>query len=328
MPGDRPSCTTPRPEPSAGPARRPFPCSATATLLLDGRVLIEGGFEFANEDNWAQTASAELYDPKTGTFSRTGSLPEPRVSYTAALLKDGRVLIAGGETSSEGLGTATALLYDPATGEFSPTGSIEHARVDHTATLLQDGRVLIAGGIGDHSAEVYDPATGTFSATGMMNLVDEDHVATLLSDGRVLVAGDGEKGGVTYPVAELYDPQRGTFATTGSMVNECNCTGWTGSPVSAPLLADGRALVPDWRPEASGNWIGSAELYDPFTGSFSEAGPMSRLRSGFTDTLLADGRVLFAGDMGVMLAGGAPTLTPKEAAANAVGRASAELWVP
>ena len=55
---------------------------------------------------------------------------------------------------------------------------------------------------------------------------------------------------------------------------------------------------------------------------------MSHYRVGMSMTLLADGRVLFAGDEGVARAGGAPTLSPKEAAANAANRASAELYVP
>jgi len=107
----------------------------TATVLSDGRVLIAGG---------SGDASADLYDPKTGTFSPTGSMSTGRDDYSAVRLSDGRVLVAGGGNGTEPV--ASADLYDPKTGTFSPTGSMTSARANYTATLLLDGRVLISGG--------------------------------------------------------------------------------------------------------------------------------------------------------------------------------------
>jgi hypothetical protein len=286
---------------------------ATATLLLDGRVLILGGWEYPNKNGQVESASAELYDPKTGTFSRTGSMAAAHLSPAATRLVDGRVLITGGDNAN------SAELYDPTTGTFSRAGDGTDA-LGSTATLLLDGRVLILRG--DFPGFLYEPATGTFSKTGSMDTLDQDNVATRLSDGRVLVVGAALRGGISDFATELYDPATDTFSPTGSMINQCMCTG------TAPLLADGRVLVPDGIFDASGNAIGSAELYDPVTGTFSQAGPMNRFRNSFTDTLLADGRVLFAGDVGVIFAMGFPSLSPAGTKANDADRASAELYVP
>jgi hypothetical protein len=120
-----------------------------------------------------------------GMWHDTGSMNVPRVEQTATLLRNGLVLVAGGEDSSTPRrALASAELYEPATGRWSLTGSMNVARAAHTATLLANGEVLVAGGAtlpgSTASAERYDPASGVWSMTGTMNQPRGVHTATLL----------------------------------------------------------------------------------------------------------------------------------------------------
>src|SRR5205807_5171833 len=109
-----------------------------------------------------------LYDSSTGAFHLTGGMSTPRYHHTATLLKDGRVLIAGGSSQTDILSSAE--IYDPGTGFVSAVGSMSQARQEHTATLLPNGKVLMTGG---HclcgasqvtaTAELFDPLTQTFA---------------------------------------------------------------------------------------------------------------------------------------------------------------------
>ena len=270
----------------------------SSTLLSDGRVLIAGGGIAGWVFSGTFLASAELYDPKTGTFSATGSLGTPREAHTSTLLKDGRVLITGGvETQNQSL--ASAELYDPKTGTFSATGSMATARAWHTATLLSDGRVLVAGGwpagwssvSALASAEIYDPKTGRFTATGPMIGERTFHAATLLADGRVLFTG-GMGTAENLASAEIYDPKAGTFTATGSMSVGREYQ-------TATLLADGRVLVAGGGGDYTNRqFLASAELFDPKTGTFSPTGSLTDARTNHMATLLADGRVLVTGGYG------------------------------
>lgn len=117
----------------------------TATLLNNGEVLIAGGVggQYATPPN-SPLSSAELYDPSTGQFTVTGSLP-CACFPVATLLNTGMVLFSGGFNGSNAVSTAE--LYDPKSGKFVSTGSLNVARSDPSSTLLSNGQVLIAGGV-------------------------------------------------------------------------------------------------------------------------------------------------------------------------------------
>ncbi len=72
-----------------------------AILLRSGRVLIVGGSD--NRDWHGEYASAEIYDPASGSFSSTGAMSTARFKLPAAvaLLPNGKVLVAGGGPFAE-----------------------------------------------------------------------------------------------------------------------------------------------------------------------------------------------------------------------------------
>jgi len=258
---------------------------STATLLANGQVLVTGGYNYRY--SYTYLATAEVYDPATGTWSATGSMASTRYQHTATLLPNGKVLVTGGYSSSGLL--ATAEVYDPATGTWSATGSMAAGRYQHTAVLLPNGKVLVVGGYRSSgalaTAEVYDPATGTWSATGSMASARYYHAAVLLPNGKVLVVG-GYRSSSTLATAEVYDPATGTWSATGSLASARYLH-------TATLLSNGKVLVTGGYRSSSA--LATAEVYDPATGTWSATGTMNSPRSSQSATLLANGTVLVAG---------------------------------
>jgi N-acetylneuraminic acid mutarotase len=258
----------------------------TATLLPSGKVLVAGG-----RAGGVPTATAELYDPATGTWSATDSLTFARSRHTATLLTNGKVLVAAGSGSGS-VYLASAELYDPVSGTWTDTGSLTTARDSHTATLMPSGRVLVVGGTNASyalTAETYDPATEDWSDAGTLPFGRHSHTATLLPNGQVLIVG-GYGSGTYQATAQLYDPPTATFAGTGSLaIGRIRHT--------ATLLTNGKVLVAGGY-NASTPYLSAAQLYDPSTGSWGSAHSLTTARYVHTATLLPDGKVLVAGGYG------------------------------
>ena len=241
----------------------------TSTLLNNGSVLIVGGTD-SSTGGGAAVASAELYDPSTGTFKLTGSMLTDRAQHTATLPASGAVLIVGGwnghaadAADDPPWDPLFSELFDPSSGSFKASASMSTTRIGPAAIRLASGKVLVLGGIPNPQnlhitlanpayGELYDPAAQIFSALGHLTMSRQGYTATLLNSGRVLLAG-GEDLGSTVNTVELLDTSSGSLTPTGQLVT--GCSGHT-----ATLLKDGRVLVAGGT-DSKGNAVASAELY-------------------------------------------------------------------
>ncbi len=204
----------------------------TSTVpLKDGRVLVVGSIGFD-----AMTVSAQVFDPRTNTFTKGGTTSVSRdSSLSAAPLPDGRAIVLGGERK----GIVEA--YDASAGSFSRLASMPKPMDIMSCTALEDGRVLVLGTVigepqpqygmvGDSggffdplppggdgvqagrmtgpfiiTGELYDPTTNRWTVVGQLNDQRSGFAVVALHDGRALVIG-----GAT-DTAEFFDPKTGKF---------------------------------------------------------------------------------------------------------------------
>lgn len=285
----------------------------TATLLINGKVLVAGG-----TNNGVALASAELYNRTTGTWAATGSLHVARTQARAVTLPNGSVLVLGG-CLNDCLSTTTnsAELYNPAARTFTATGSMVQARAEFGITLLANGQVLVAGGCTAYDvngcaattnkAEIYNPASGTWKATGALRGARHAMTATLLASGKVLMAGGATAASDAINSTEIYDPVAKTWTLGTKMVQ-------ARSDYTSIMLGTGKVLFMGGE-NINGVSIAFAELYNPSSGQFTATGNMTATREEQAAVLLANGNVLVSG-------GNKKTLT------TVTPLASAELYNP
>ncbi len=288
----QPSVGMPGPTPATSPSAAASPSQASAWRLtgppaedrgfngitvglLDGRVLTASGGRNASK-------TAELYDPRTGTWTATGSLHEGRSYAITVRLDDGKVLVAGGDNA--GSNGSSAETFDPATGVWTVVGQMTESRGQAFAAVLSDGKVLVAGGGMDvglkKTAELFDPVTAKWTPTGDMIDGRAGPLSALrMRDGRVLVAGGFADDKTS---AEIYDPTTGLWAATGKMDVQ-HVDEQTGI-----ALTDGRILIAGGRPT-------SADLFDPTTEAWTASDAMDASTDLTACVALPDGTVLLVG---------------------------------
>lgn len=192
---------------------------ATTALLDDGRVIVTGGKliveDFFGGGVTIWSSRDQIFDPASLAATDVATPDVVRHGAQPVVLRDGRVLLAGGADGRDPAGAvvASASIYDPATNLWSAAAPMRQARTHHAAVRLPDGRVLVAGGttadVGGtalSSVEIYDPIADTWtSGPGMPQAAGAATASGLAGGGIVVFTDSGD---------DLYEPAQGAWTST------------------------------------------------------------------------------------------------------------------
>lgn len=166
-----------------------------------------------------------------GTWVDVGPMPTRRASPVAVRLSDGRVLVAGGETSSDGRCKSNADIFDPTSNSWESVAGMHRDRCQAAGVLLDNGTVLVVGGAGLvwrdepgvhgwftrywRSAEIYHPRQDRWTWAAPMSESRGAPILERLSRHRVLVAGGSARSPRTS--SEIYRVRRDSWSSVPAM---------------------------------------------------------------------------------------------------------------
>jgi hypothetical protein len=192
----------------------PFNAS-TALLLMDGRVLVSDWFSV---HWWILTPDANG-SYLNGTWTQAADAHDDRLYFASGVLKDGRVIVCGGEYSnSGGSWSPRSEIYDPVADAWTtippPTGWSNIG--DAPSIVLPDGRYILGSDFDPRTA-IFDPVAMTWSPSANCNdpVSNDEQTWTLLPDGTILTE---ECFG--HPASDLYDPLNNVWIALGSTTTD------------------------------------------------------------------------------------------------------------
>jgi N-acetylneuraminic acid mutarotase len=238
----------------------------TATLLADGRVLLLGGYNLSE----TVVATADIFDPATGSVTPAAPMSAARTQHTATLLADGRVLAVAGTSKFD---------VDDVLGSLAETQT---------------------------SAEVYNPVTNTWSAVPDVPITNDGlvgHAASRLGNGQVLVTAGVEVTiifGIPIPSVSTrchrYQPSTNSWLSTASVPGKRVYHGQLTLPDGTALVAGG----------ADGDFIalnffalGTTARYNATTNGWTAAGALQHPRA-YPNVVQAGSEVVVAGGLGTL----------------------------
>jgi len=223
----------------------------TMLLLTDGSILCH---EYETP-NWHKLVPDVFSDYRDGSWktvtpqppnapsSQNGPIDAP-LYFASAVLRDGRVFVAGGEYNA---GVQVDLLaceiYDPVADSWTsiPNPPALGNIGDDPTCVLPDGRVLM-GDINSVRTFILDPITKLWSAGGNKHDTSSEESWTLLPDATVLVAEV-----TNHPAAEKYVIASNQWISAGSVpaANDLvlNVPGVSIEIGPAILMPDGRVFA-------------------------------------------------------------------------------------
>jgi hypothetical protein len=295
--------------------------ASTMLLLTDGRVLCQE----SNSTRWfALTPDSHgRYD--RGTWSAVASAKTPRLYYASAVLRDGRVIVAGGEYApNSGDDSNSVEIYDPVANTWTqkpPPAGWDHIG-DAPCCLLADGRLLI-GNIDDTRTAIYDPVSDAWSATGAKGDRSSEETWTLLRDGSVLTVDCNppkNPDGSFQMASQRYRPETGTWVDAGSTAVDLVDHDFSTEMGPAVLLPNGHVIAfggnghtavyaASSNPADTGTWSAGPDLPN------GSDGVRMTLRDG-PAALLPNGRVLSCGRLGTQGWGGSTSFVEYDPATN------------
>lgn len=231
----------------------------TVTTGWADRVVVAGGTEWHGA-GWAPVDRVEVFNPYSRDWYVASPLLEPRSDHAAAALRDGRVLVAGGNRGVRLLSSVE--IYDPAADRWTYAAPLPGPRTQATAATLPDGQVLLvggmdAGGLETADALLYDPLADRWTEAAPLAYPRLAHAMVTLATGDVLVIGGQGPGA---GVAERYDFRLDRWLHAGVLIE--------------PRLVAQAARLPDGRVLLAGGLSGlvirrgfaplvHAEVWDP-----------------------------------------------------------------